>query len=143
MSKTTACTFAAAVILLAASFAINDYGDYIIAAQRAAERGLSEFPVYYDDCNRGLNAWERASGLTGLLAISVSVAGALLWNRETQPETKRSSILGLNELTAGQIVRRVAQQNIVSIAATRIDESNAHLHEEEYLTPLERVIRGC
>ncbi|MDT4897810.1 MAG: hypothetical protein QOH25_2887 [Acidobacteriota bacterium] len=141
MSKTTALTFAAAAVLLAASFAINIYGHHSIAAQRAAERE-QEFTMYCYDCDTGLESWERTAVLTGILAIAVSFAGVLLWDRETQPEAKRSSILGLNEQMAGRIVRRVAPQSIVAGAAARIDESNARLREEESLTPLERVIRG-
>lgn len=137
MSKTTARTFAAAAFLLAAAFAISIYGSHSIAAQRAAERERG-FAMYCYDCDLELDSWERASVLTGILAIAVSFAGVLLWDRETQPEAKRSSILGLNEQTARRIVRRVTPQNLV--AGT--DESNAHLREDEFLTPLERVIRG-
>jgi len=81
--------------------------------------------------------------LTGLLATSISIAGALLWDRETQPQENRASILGLDERAATrQMVREAAPQQKAFAANVHVGETGATAHEEESLTPLERVIRG-
>jgi hypothetical protein len=98
--------------------------------------------IIYDAYDMNLETWQQVTGLTGLLAISVSVAGALLWERETRPQAKRASILGLNETAAGRMVRAAAPQRKAVAAKAHVDRTVASLPEEESLTPLERVIRG-
>lgn len=144
MSKTTARTFIAGAVLLAMCVMIYMYGhrsveNQLIAAREALPQfSMDDYYPYYME----LKTWEQAAAVIGLLGVSLSVAGAIKWDREMPPELKQSSIFGLNEQGARRIVRRAAPQNVVSIAAARIDESKKRLREEESLTPLERVIRG-
>jgi hypothetical protein len=141
MNKTIALTFTAAALLLAASFALNIYGHHAVESQRAAFR-LNGLPTYYDHYETRLDSWERASGLIGLLAVSVTAAGAMLWHKEMWPQAGRGSILGLcgeaAKLTAGTMVPR---NNTVG-GEWRGYRNSAISHEEAHLTPLERVIRG-
>ncbi len=138
MSKTTALTFTAAVVLFAACVAISLYGPRL-AVNRiyGAEK---QFVIY--DADMGLDSWERVAMLTGLLGVSVTIAGALLWERETQPRAQRVSVLGLEERAGRRILRTAVPRKSLAAAEIHVDESPARLHEEESLTPLERVIRG-
>jgi cbb3-type cytochrome oxidase subunit 3 len=136
MSKTTALTFTAAFLLLAACVMTSVY------APRNSARYEQEAFIIYDGYDSSLETWERATQLTGLLAISLSIAGALLWNRETQPQAKQATILGLNEMSPGRMLRATAPQQTIVAAKPHIDGMIAPAQEEESLTPLERVIRG-
>ncbi len=138
MSKTTALTFTAAVCLFAACVAISLYG-HRLAVNRISEAG-EQFIMYDGDV--GFDSWERAAVLTGLLGVSVTMAGALLWDRETQPRAQRVSVLGLEESAGRRIFRMAVPRKRMTAAEIGVDESYARLHEEENLTPLERVIRG-
>lgn len=144
MSKTTARTFILAAVLLAMCVMTYMYGhrsveNQLIAAGEALPPfSMDDYYPYYME----LKTWEQAAAVIGLLGVSLSVAGAIRWDREMSPELNQSSILGLNEQATKRIVRSAAPQNVVSIAAARLDESNARWREEESLTPLERVIRG-
>lgn len=141
MSKTTARTFIAATLLLAASLAINIYGQRIVESPMMTEEGL---PLYTScsHCSSERENWERAAALLGLLAISVSIAGAMFWDREAGPMTEQASLLRLDDSAARRTNRVAAPSKSVGIADARIIESTAHLREDESLTPLERVIRG-
>jgi hypothetical protein len=139
MSKTTARTFIAAAVLLVACVATTLYRHHLAESRRYA--GEEQF-IMYDRFDTQLDSWERLSGLTGLLAFSVTVAGALLWDRDIYPRAQRGSILGLEGSTARRIVSVDAPLKNPAIAEAHTNESNAQSHEDEYLTPLERVIRG-
>ena len=140
MSKTTALTFTAAFLLLAvcvmASVCSLSPESQMSAADREAQF------IIYDGYNASLETWERLTQLTGLLAISVSIAGAMLWDGETQPQAKRASILGLDETAARRMVRAATPQGAAVAAKAHVDGIGASSREEENLTPLERVIRG-
>lgn len=138
MSKTTTHTFTAAVVLFAACVAISVYGQRIAVDQIYA--GDERFIMY--DGDMGLDSWERATILTGLLGVSVTFAGALLWNREIYPQAQRVSVLGLEERTEGRNFRTPLPLKCAAAAETNVDESSTCRHEDENLTPLERVIRG-
>jgi hypothetical protein len=139
MSKTTALTFTTAIILFVACMAISLHGQRI--AEDRMYAGNEQFVIYDGDME--LNSWERAAGLTGLLAFSVTIAGAMLWSREIYPRAQRVSVLGLERREGRRIPRPTAHLNSATAAEIHLDESCARLHEEENLTPLERVIRGC
>lgn len=137
MSKTTALTFTAAIVLFAACVTASVYGHRI-----AAER-MSTLDGYYTiyDADLGLDSWEQASVFTGLLGVALTFAGALLWDRETQSPAQRVSVLGLDGRAGRRIFRTAAPLKIVA-ATIQVDENCAQLYEEESLTPLERVIRS-
>ena len=145
MSKTTARTFLAAAVLLAVTAMIYIYGYRVIENQMAAAREAEPQLAMSDNYHmyfRELDKWERAAILTGLLAVAVSITGAILWEREMPSVAQQSSILGLNQQAAGRNVRRAAPQNVVAFMAPGPAESHTRLCEEDSLTPLERVIRG-
>lgn len=141
MSKTTALTFNAAFLLLAASVMAYVYSLNLIESQMSVADRESPF-IIYDGYHASLETWERVTQLSGLLAISLTIAGALLWDRETQPQAKQASILGLNEMSPGRMLRAAAPQQTIVAAKPHIDGTIAPAQEEESLTPLERVIRG-
>jgi hypothetical protein len=143
MSKTTALTFVAAIVLFAACIVIGDYGARSVAQQRYAAEGATPF-MMFDEFDTELESWERASGLMGLMALSVLVAGTILWVRDEEPpHSKRVSILRLDERPPRQILTAPAPYNSAAGARARFDEGGAQpQHEMESLTPLERVIRG-
>jgi hypothetical protein len=136
MSKTTARTFIAAFLLLAAAVLAGVYG-----SSRIMTDEQSPF-IIYDGYDESLVTWESLTQVAGLLAIAVSIAGALLWERETRPQVKQASILGLNETAASRMVRAAATQQTIVTAKAHTVEMSAAIYEEESLTPLERVIRG-
>lgn len=136
MSKTTARTFIAAFLLLAVAVLAGVYGSSHIMTDKP-----STF-IIYDGYNESLVTWESLTQVTGLLAIAVSVAGALLWDRETRPQAKQSSILGLDETAAGRMLRATVPRQTLAAAKAQTGEMSAAVDEEESLTPLERVIRG-
>lgn len=138
MNKTIALTFTAAAVLLAASFAVNIYGDYVVESQR---RDVPELRIYCDRCDTGLESWERAAGLIGLLSFSLTAAGAMLWHSEEQSMARQISVLGLEEKAARRIVRTPGTWNSVVALEIHVDGSRVPFREEEHLTPLERVIR--
>lgn len=140
MSKTTARTFIAAAVLLAACVAITLHRHHLIENRISAGEEL--FIMYDGGFDMQLDSWERLAGLTGLLAFSVTIAGALLWNRDLYQQVQRVSFLGLDERARRRIVRVAAPFRSPAIAAAHTNESNAQSPEEENLTPLERVIRG-
>jgi hypothetical protein len=139
MSKTTAHTFTAAVVLFLACMAISQYGD------RLTENGMStpdgQF-VMYDAYDMGLKTHERVAGLIGLLSFSVAGAGALLWERDIYPRAQRASVLGLEGGAGRRIIRAAVPRKSMAAAKINVEDSGARLHEDESLTPLERVIRG-
>jgi hypothetical protein len=139
VNKTVVRTYLAAVALLAVSLLIGLYGHYLFESQRFAEKGL--FTVT-DACFSPLDTWEQASGFIGLMAISVAIAGTMFWDREPDPIAEQSSILRLDERAPGQMMSVAAPLKRAVVVQAHVDESNARLHEEESLTPLERVIRG-
>jgi hypothetical protein len=139
MSKTTALTFTTAIILFAACMAISLHGQRI--AENRMYAGNEQFAIYDGDID--LNSWERAAGLTGLLAFSVTIAGAMLWSGEIYPRAQKVSVLGLERREGRRIIRPPAHLNSATAAEIHLGESCARLHEEENLAPLERVIRGC
>jgi hypothetical protein len=141
MNKTIGLTFVAAALLLVASFTTQIYGYHSVTAQRAARRGLPQYS-YCDHCETGFESWERAATLIGLLAVSVTMAGAILWDREGQPQASRRSILGLDEITADRICRAVASSKSVVAEEIYVDGSSSRPLAQENLSPLERVIRG-
>jgi hypothetical protein len=140
MSKTTGLTFIAAVILLAVCVAATLHRHRIVEDRISA--GEAQF-LMYDGFDVQLDSWERLAGLTGLLAFGVTLAGALMWDRETSSQAQWVSVLGLEERARRRTFRAAVPRKITAAGAViRVDESLACLHEEEYLTPLERVIRG-
>jgi len=142
MTKTTALTFATAVVLLVAAVTFEFYGHYSVAKQRSAAGDSPGF-IITDGHEMDLDAWEQAAGLTGLLAITVSLVGAMLWDREDPPKLARTSILMLDGAKAGPIVRATKPlKNRCATAELRVDESRRRIQDDESLTPLERVIRG-
>lgn len=138
MNKTIKLTFAAAALLMAMAMATHIFGYHSDAAQRAAER----MRRYCDHCETGLESWERASGLLGLLAVSVSIAGGILWDREMQPQALRRSVLGLDEIASRRAFRAAAPSKSVVAERVYVQGNRTHPMEEENLSPLERVIRG-
>jgi hypothetical protein len=144
MTKTTARTFATAVVLLAASVTIELYGHYSVARQRIAAGYSSGYTLYdvYDRYQMELETWNQAAGLTGLLAIAVSLVGAMLWDREDPPKPAQGSILMLDGIAGRRAVRARAPLETGLAAELRVDESCRRTHDDESLTPLERVIRG-
>lgn len=139
MSKTTARTFIAAAVLLAACVAITLHEHRIVDDRISAGE---EVFIMYDGFDMQLDSWQRLAGLTGLLAFSTTIAGAMLWNRELYPRAQRVSFLGLDERVGSPVVNVAAPFKGPAIAAAHTNESNSQSHEEENLTPLERVIRG-
>jgi hypothetical protein len=139
MSKTTALTFTAAIVLFLACMAVSQYGDRVTENQMSTPDG--QFAMYDSD-DIGLKTHERLAGLIGLLSFSVAGAGALLWNREIYPRAQRASVLGLEVRTGRRIIRMAVPRKIVAAAKIHVEDSRARLHEDESLTPLERVIRG-
>ena len=139
MNKSVAGTFIAAAVLVVVSLSINFYGQSIVESQRLAGEG--QFTAY-DVCGSQLDPWEQASGIFGLMAFSTSIAGAMFWYREQDPIAEQSSILMLGERTATGTVRMAAPPKDAAIAKAHVDQSHERRHEDESLTPLERVIRG-
>ena len=138
MSKATALTFAAAAVLLTACFAISEYGYRIVASQMAAE-GLPEFTMSHGyEAER--ESWGRLASFMGLLAVSVSIAGTMLWDRETRPESEHASILGLETRAAGRIVRASSARKSAVNAEIQRYRINQRSVDAESRTPLERVI---
>jgi hypothetical protein len=141
MSKTTIGIFIVAAFLLVVSLAINILGRRIVESQLITAEGQQLYPRC-DHCGTALDDWQQAASLMVLLAISVSIAGAMFWEKETRPVTGQASILKLNERRAEQSGTAAARRDSGVLAAIGIDESNTRLSEDETLTPLERVIRG-
>jgi hypothetical protein len=140
MTKTTALTFVAAVILMIACVAISLHGQRLVQSRMYEE---NERFIIYDRYDMMLESWEKAAGLAGLLSISTLIAGAMLWGREMQPRAQQpGSVLGLDGRDGRRIVGSAASWKSAVIAEIRVDESCTRLHEEENLTPLERLIRG-
>jgi hypothetical protein len=142
MKKPVTLTFIAAAVLFAASVTTYVYGQQMVLSQRLAEEDAQVFAMTACGFDPQLESWEKAAGLIGLLAASTFIAGGLLWDRETQSEAERLSILGINERRARRIARETAPCKCMVVEKTNSDVSATRLHEDDYLTPLERVIRG-
>jgi hypothetical protein len=128
MTRTIVLTFTAAVLLMAAAVALGAYGRDSFEHHRAAAEEVLPLTIYECfDCDL-LNSWEKAADVTWLLALGVLIAGIKLSAAETQPP-HRVSMLGLHASMPRRIVRA---------DATRLPR----LHDDEGLTPLERVIRA-
>ena len=141
MSKTTARTFIAAACLLVVSLLINTYGERIFEGQPATVEGLPSYSIH-DVCPAGVAPWERAAGLIALMAVSISIAGVMFWDREPQPMTEQASVLKLDGGATRRMARIATPLKSATTAPVYVNQSNARLHEDESLTPLERVIRG-
>lgn len=145
MSQTTAQTFITATLLLVLSMTLYLYGHHVVESQIAEVDGMVPMYHYYD---MQLEMWEKAAGWVGLVAFSVFIGGMIFWEREKQPIAEPASILRLNERAPGQMVEVAAPLPVALITAVHLDESNVRRQvvesssEDEYLTPLERVIRG-
>ena len=141
MSKTTALTFIAAFLLLSVCVMAGIYGPGIIESRLHATDGLWPYAIYSDH-DPSFKTLDQMVLLTGLLAVSLSIAGAMLWDRETQPQARQASILGLDETALATMVRPTATRRTIVAANVHVDGISAPAQEEESLTPLERVIRG-
>jgi hypothetical protein len=143
MNKSIALTFTAAVVLVLSAVAASIYGHQFNESQMAAQDGSTQFTMY--DCDGiGLqtDSWDNAASVLVMLAVSVPIAGGMLWDKEIRPQTKQRSILGLEGEAAGRIARTTAPRKSVVSEETHARASSTWPSEAERLTPLERVTRG-
>lgn len=145
MSQTTAHIFITAALLLALSLTLYLYGHHVVENQIIEGDGMMQMYHYYD---LQLASWENAAGWFGLAAFSVFIGGAIFWERETRSIVEQASILRLDERWPGQMPRVDAPLPGAFTTKVHADENNVRRHqeaspsEEQYLTPLEKVIRG-
>jgi hypothetical protein len=142
MKKPVALAFIAAAILFLTSVTTYVYGQQSVLRQRLAAEDSHLFTMTECDFDMQLDSWEQAAGLIGLVAASAFIAAGLLWGRETQSEAERLSILGINERRPRQIARETAPCKCMVVEKIKVKVSDARPREDDYLTPLERVIRG-
>ena len=123
MRRAIALVFTAAALLMLGAVAAGIYNSEAFKAQQATAVEAPRFSMYECyDCG-GLEPWEQAAGIAGLVAVAMSIGGAMLCAPEPRPP-HRVSMLGL---CAGAPRRAARPQR---------------LDDDEGLTPLERVIRG-
>lgn len=121
MRRSIVLIFAAAALLMVAAVALNIYGREIFEPRRAAAEGLPEFSM--SECySPELKPWEKASLACGWLSIALSTAGAMLWGTELCARRQHVLLLG----------------GVAQVDPLRLPRP----HDDEGLTPLERVIRG-
>lgn len=147
MSQTTANTFITAALLLLLSAILYLYGQHVVEREMMAGHGFAITCGLYGE---QLDSWTKAAGWIGLVAVSVCIGGGMFWERETRPIMARASILRLNESAPGQMIEGAAPVASAIIANANFEDCRVRAHEEEQssleeqdLTPLERVIRGC
>ena len=128
MRRAIVLTFTAAALLFAAGMALEGYGREIFEGRRAAAEELSRFSM--DECFhcRKMESWEKAAGVAWLLGVGVLVAGIKL-SADGPRLPHRISMLGLD----ADAPRRVVRADAVRLPCP---------HDDEGLTPLERVIRA-
>ena len=127
MRRTIVLTFTAAALLIVAALALNSYGREIFEGERAAEESAR---YWMDECFgcREMEPWEKAAGIAWLMALGVLTAGIKL-SADAPLPPHRVSMLGLRTVAPGRVARA---------AAARLPSP----HDDEGLTPLEKVIRA-
>ncbi len=122
MRRAIVLVFTAAALLMLGAVAVGIYNREVFEAQQAAAGELPRFSMYECYHCGGMEPWEQAAGVAGLVAFAMSIAGVMLCAPEPQPP-HRVSMLGLHAVAP----RRPARL--------------PRPHDDEGLTPLERVIR--
>ena len=142
MRRTIVLTFTGAALLMVASVALNSYGREIFEGEQAAARGLPEFSIDCYGCGM-MESWEKAAGVAFLLGLSFVIAGAMLWQAETDAPTERLLVLGLDAGASRRVASAPAPtQSAVIIKVRAHIASLPRADEDDGLTPLERVIHN-
>lgn len=140
MRKTIVLTFTAAVLLMAAASTLELHGRNVYEYHMAAV-GSPSF-TWHEYHHPLLESWDRVSDVVWLLSLGVLVAGLMLSAAEPTPP-HHVSMLGLDAGARRRSVRAPSTAKSPVLSNVRAAaQCLPRDHDDESVTPLERVIRG-